>query len=358
MNAPGSPFCRVTPSASVEICVGLIARLLFLPEPRPAGRPSFAEFLFSPAMRYDELKNLGVDSLAWMTLLTDLEDLLRIRFDDALLLADTISVNDVAQVMAEVLHRDEASRDLPGGEVRRASSCGERYWIIDDFLSVDEFAALKETMCNAKYTRIASVVSPALDGFALRSSGKVLAHDTHAPPGDPDAPIASILRAVRDTPTVYGRAGEDWTIVSFAFWQYPPGARLGWHNDTGEGRCGEFVLYLHEEWGPSWGGELMLLDRDLGVGASASGNPAFALEAALNQSQSELTAIVPRPNRLVMIKAGTAHFINRVDASAGDARRCSLTGFASKRVRDQLDPESRLERLGVLMGWRPKVQVS
>lgn len=144
--------------------------------------------------------------------------------------------------------------------------------------------------------------------------------------------MLAIKEAVTTHPEIYGAAGSDWKVLSFALWQYPAGTRLGWHNDAGGGRTGEFILYLHDRWQPSWGGELIVLDEFSPF--DVQGLPAperfAAIEKVVGQSRSNLTAIVPRPNRLVMVRAGTCHYINRVDGAAGSSRRRSLTGFASQ----------------------------
>jgi 2OG-Fe(II) oxygenase superfamily/Phosphopantetheine attachment site len=346
--------CGQPRSSEINMCLGLVAEQLFLSECRPIQRPSFAEFACSPTMRYKDLRNLGVDSLGWMALLTSLENRLGVRFKDDMFLASTLSAQDVARALAESLCRDRLNKKLAEEVLCTQNiSSGERHFVIDDFLPLDQFNSLRMTMCDAKYELIDSVVNSVLDGAAYRSSGRMLTYDAHPTAGALGAAFGSILRAVRDAPEVFGQAGEDWSILSFAFWQYPVGTRLGWHNDAGERRSGEFILYLHDEWKPSWGGELVLLDHDTDALTFEEGADPFALvEAAVARARTQLTAIVPRSNRLVLVRAGTAHYINRVDTAAGDARRCSLTGFAAKRSANEYDAQSKLDRLGSLFGWQ------
>jgi len=64
---------------------------------------------------------------------------------------------------------------------------------------------------------------------------------------------------------------------------------------------------------------------------SATGGDGSGLD---NRAESELLLncgtgryIVPKPNRLVVIKAGTPHAINHVHTAVGSNVRCSIAGF-------------------------------
>jgi hypothetical protein len=211
---------------------------------------------------------------------------------------------------------------------------GSRYLIIDGFLDDATLAEVRRLMDRATFTEVESVIYPATDGNALRSRGTVLngRSDGESGAGRPKA-YERILKQVAAESEIFGTVGEDWDRVGFTFWQYPAGSRLSWHNDTGNGRRGEFIIFLHQEWKASWGGELMILDEDqpAGDGAIANGDDFIALmENQVRNSAQSPVAIVPRPNRLVLVKAGTAHQINRVDPTAESSRR-TLTGFVSKK---------------------------
>lgn len=208
---------------------------------------------------------------------------------------------------------------------------GERFVVIDNFLSEEALARLREYAIITQHRDVDSVVDARIDGAALRSRGGVFGFADHVPDEGAGVAVGAIKDAVIAHPEIYGTAGSDWKALSFALWQYPAGTRLGWHNDAGNGRTGEFILYLHETWRPSWGGELILLDEFIPL--DAEGLPESerfaAIEEIVADSHGTLTAIHPRPNRLVMVRAGTCHYINRVDGAAGSAMRRSLTGFAS-----------------------------
>ncbi|MFC8273665.1 2OG-Fe(II) oxygenase [Streptomyces sp. NPDC057271] len=233
---------------------------------------------------------------------------------------------------------------------------GARYRVIDDFLPPDELAEIRSLMKRRPFEEVASVIYPETDGNAFRSRGAVLRQDTGAPTagsreqGAQPAAFRTILRELGAHPDMFGAPGEDWTAVGFSFWQYPAGSRLGWHNDVATGRLGEFVFFLHEEWKAPWAGELLILDADPEtVDVDTTGMSAKeAVEAKASLASHALTAVVPKPNRLVLVQEGTIHCINRVDPTAGTTLRQTMTGFVAGAAPE---PEQRsMDRLTSLLG--------
>lgn len=230
---------------------------------------------------------------------------------------------------------------------------GERYLMIDDFLPQEVFDRLRRDADLTSYHDVPSVVDERIDGTARRSLGGAFGFAEALVGESMGGGISQAMKAIKQAvamhPEIYGAAGIDWKVLSFALWQYPTGTRLGWHNDAGGGRTGEFILYLHDRWQPSWGGELIMLDEFSPFDVHGLPVPERfgAIEKVVARSRSNLTAIVPRPNRLVMVRAGTCHYINRVDKAAGSARRRSLTGFASQPspMRKEKDRAARFDML-------------
>lgn len=229
----------------------------------------------------------------------------------------------------------------------------ETFVVLDDFLPVEALSRLREYADATDHRSVDSVVDPRIDGAALRSRGGLLGFADRLPEEGPGEALNAIKDAITAHPEIYGTAGTDWKLLSFATWQYSAGTRLGWHNDAGNGRTGEFILYLHERWRPSWGGELIAMDAfvPLEVEGLSVAERFAAIEDIVATSRSRLTAIHPRPNRLVMVRAGTCHYINRIDSAAGSARRRSVTGFASL-PNPQSDGRDRLTHLETLVGLR------
>ncbi|WP_329364620.1 2OG-Fe(II) oxygenase [Streptomyces sp. NBC_00669] len=233
----------------------------------------------------------------------------------------------------------------------RMTERGERYVVYDDFLPPEVFDQAVELMERSALGETGSVISAELDGPAHRTRG------THFPAsigetgssGRP-AVFTRVTQAVRTETGLFGAAGTDWDRLTFTFWQYPANSRLGWHNDAGRGRRGEYIVYLHREWDISWGGELMLIDQEprtllpaAGGGpdpeeTTASGS-AGLVNKILRTCERSPVAVLPRPNRLVMVMSDTLHTIRRVDHTAGENRRCSLTGFAYLNRKFQPDSE-------------------
>ncbi|HEY3465628.1 MAG TPA: 2OG-Fe(II) oxygenase family protein [Amycolatopsis sp.] len=237
----------------------------------------------------------------------------------------------------------------------RVSQRGKRFVVIDDFLDEAKLAAARDMLARPGFAEVESVISPEEDGVAFRAKGIQFRDELSAAGvGGRPGHYEELVRIVHREREFYGEWRADWNRIAFTCWKYPAGSRLGWHNDAGLGRRGEFILFLHESWRPSWGGELMLLDVDpeelTGVEAG-SGTPVARMEAFLDACPVSPVAIAPKPNRLVLVKAETVHQIHRVDETAGDALRCTLTGFVSQDVRDPNAPSARermAEALGVL----------
>ncbi|SCK13805.1 2OG-Fe(II) oxygenase [Streptomyces sp. WMMB 322] len=235
---------------------------------------------------------------------------------------------------------------------------GERFRVIDDFLEAPDLAQIRNLMADQDFQETPSVVYPESDGSAFRSRGAVLRHDMEsesAQGGTVELPRAygRVVRELHSHSDMFGVPGEDWSIVGFSFWKYSAGSRLGWHNDVAAGRRGEFVFFLHDEWKASWAGELLLLDTDPGaIEIDESGmSPLEIVEAKVSVAPPCLTAIVPKPNRLVLVEEGTIHCIQRVDRTAGRAVRRTMTGFVASKSPGETGSESRkIDRLVSLLG--------
>ncbi|MEU1467089.1 2OG-Fe(II) oxygenase [Streptomyces sp. NPDC005761] len=229
---------------------------------------------------------------------------------------------------------------------------GKRFIIIDDFLSEPDFSAAQGLMERATFTRRESVISDE-DGPAFRSKGVRFKEELGSLEvgGRPKA-YEELGRAVRARSDFFGEASTDWNRIAFAFWKYPAGSRLGWHNDAGRGRKGEFILFLHDRWRPSWGGELKLIDEEpqpSDAAEDAESDLVLRMERRIERSTTSPVAIVPRPNRLVLVKSDTVHTIGRVDPTAGDTLRRSLTGFVSLSPERSAGPGSAREKLTAIL---------
>lgn len=215
---------------------------------------------------------------------------------------------------------------------------GRRFRVVDDFLDERNLASVRALASSLEYEQRPSVVDGYADGDAYRSRGAVLWHDkvlgSSKPAKDVPAPYQAVMRELCGHPSLLGDAGTDWSVVGLTFWQYLAGSRLGWHNDARSDRRGEFILFLHDTWRASWGGELLLLDRDPSeLPPTPEGlSPFEAVEHAVDEAEDVLVAIVPKPNRLVIVQEGTSHCIQRVDRTAGSHVRQTMTGFVASSL--------------------------
>jgi len=112
--------------------------------------------------------------------------------------------------------------------------------------------------------------------------------------------------------------------VGFSYYSYSAGDCLLTHDDTDQGRLTvgrpslrrriAVVSYVHEEWKPDWGGELIIYARRAGRSSdSADLVPTHCIE--------------PRPGTLLMFTVPRYHRICRVDLTAGQHRRLSIAGW-------------------------------
>lgn len=128
--------------------------------------------------------------------------------------------------------------------------------------------------------------------------------------------------------------------MSFSYYSYGVGDSLSVHDDTGEDYSGyqspadssaaagdrdvgrqplpalrriAMVSYLHHEWNPDWGGELIIYDSRKGKDGKLKLEIVHCLE--------------PKPGSLVFFTVPRFHRVCRVDPYAGDHKRLSFAGW-------------------------------
>ncbi|SDL18379.1 2OG-Fe(II) oxygenase [Nonomuraea jiangxiensis] len=191
---------------------------------------------------------------------------------------------------------------------------GRRFVVVDNALSPDALAAWREEERAVQHRPTFSSVDPMFDGVAFyadASYASAKAGEEHA---------GEVTSAVRRGLDALGVTAED--NDRFKFWRYGRGSGLDWHDD-GSGRGAAYTLYLSGEWRATWGGELELFDCPVGEVPCAE----FDVPKDLMNAPVPATSIAPRPNRLVVMVAGTFHRVRKVEAGAGDNLRRSITGF-------------------------------
>lgn len=96
------------PGSLALVCTGLVLARLFPPAGTgvSVGLPTLAEVLCNPGIAQEPLANLGVDSLAWLELLTTLESELGVEVGNDFLVDEHVS----AGLLGEALSRSLKTR--------------------------------------------------------------------------------------------------------------------------------------------------------------------------------------------------------------------------------------------------------
>ena len=158
-----------------------------------------------------------------------------------------------------------------------------------------------------------------------------------------DLVIDAVVEHSEKFDEVLGPRGEGWELFSGFAQVYARGVGLLWHRDSPD-NAGSYTFYAHPEWNVSWGGELLLLDDDAidpdsGVyfhqlrGEGKPWQPHLDNEdaSALLMAHGVGRMVLPKPNRLVVIKGGTPHCVAKVQPAAGNHCRASVSGFFKRK---------------------------
>ncbi|MBY8884017.1 2OG-Fe(II) oxygenase [Streptomyces sp. PTM05] len=209
----------------------------------------------------------------------------------------------------------------------------DQFAVFDDFLGAEAFQQMQAYLGSENFTYVRSrrwhTAFKLLDGDPLVGSSVLSDHP--APPENVlvhpcgrgiDVVATAIKAALPDLAPWVGKQGEAWEFFTCTSYIYPMGSGLSWHKDA-KNRAGSYVLYLHPEWQPKWGAELLL-----------SGTPEWHRGTGDEQPQRATGTpggigqfVTPYPNRLVVMKAGVMHAVKKVDVTAGDHARYSIAGF-------------------------------
>lgn len=176
------------------------------------------------------------------------------------------------------------------------------------------------------------------DGEVLRESSSM--YSVNFPNGTALSDLHDIMMAECCAhPEICGVKDVDWEHIVLTMYIYPAGTRLSWHGDGVE-YTSAFTFYCHPRWSPHWGGELLVASTppsDIMPKVDYEVSPAIdhsQLDAFLN-AYGVGQMIIPKPNRLVLMRSGTCHMVNRVDQTAGDNLRMSVVGFTPAKRKEK-----------------------
>lgn len=143
-----------------------------------------------------------------------------------------------------------------------------------------------------------------------------------------------------------GVEGEEWRTLAIAPRLYERNSGLYWHRDSPSIVTGSCTFYAHPEWNVQWGGELFIAHESARAIPDDYGphmiEPKDVMGRGLVQLSGHLDNrevnralmesgmghyVMPKPNRLVVMRTGNPHMISKVQPAAGDHVRASLTLF-------------------------------
>jgi hypothetical protein len=127
-----------------------------------------------------------------------------------------------------------------------------------------------------------------------------------------------------------GTPETEWIAFTATPYIHPPGVGMSWHADEVL-YTGAFSFFCHPEWDAEFGGEFLVYDDAIKTRMGESWrNRAFdplAMPATNVPGYTGGRFIEPVPNRLIVIKRGVMHKVQRVSPLAGSHVRASITGF-------------------------------
>lgn len=233
----------------------------------------------------------------------------------------------------------------------------ERFAVYDDFLAKPDFSGVWRFVQSQRYQRVhaegwqpvwrmhdgepwaSAVVHSAAsrDAETPRPTNQPPVHvyptNTHL-----DRLIEEICLHAGAFEPLVGARGRDWSILTARAYLYPKETGLGWHTDGpvvagAFSYTGAFSYYAHPAWSSDWGGEFFA--ARLPSGAPNSSGMGSGLDPRTDEALGCFAFgdyVSPKPNRLIVLKAGTFHRINPVHPAAGATVRCSISGFFARRA--------------------------
>ena len=145
---------------------------------------------------------------------------------------------------------------------------------------------------------------------------------------------------------VVGQEGRDWRTLAAAPRLYERNSSLYWHRDTPSVVTGSCTYYAHPTWNIQWGGELFIAHPDALAIPERNGPSMISPKDVMGRGMVQLSGhldnsevdaalmemgmghyVMPKPNRLVVMRTGNPHMISKIQPAAGDHVRASVTMF-------------------------------
>lgn len=153
-----------------------------------------------------------------------------------------------------------------------------------------------------------------------------------------------------------GNEGDDWRTIAAAPRIYERNSSLYWHRDTPAVVTGSCTYYAHKQWNIQWGGELFIAHPSALNIPDNYGPSMIAPKEVMGRGMVQLSGhldntevnealmeagmgyyVMPKPNRLVIIKTGNPHMISKIHPAAGDHIRASVSMFLIRPGQEKAD---------------------
>lgn len=233
----------------------------------------------------------------------------------------------------------------------------ENYIVIDNFLSEEEFRLLWNYFQVETYMRVdmGGFNGQWMAGDSQMLRGPTVGYKTKWHAQYPTNSALDFLfdRIVNHSSIfekqigAFGKAWEDFSMFASL---YPKNSGLLWHRDATD-NAGSYTFYGHPQWNIEWGGQLLISEESIHqfpvedgvyfkkpdnlhghpqpVSWSSHLDNSHANELLLNKGVGAY--IMPKPNRLAIIKGGAPHCVAKVSEYAGSNMRASVSGFFKKK---------------------------
>lgn len=239
----------------------------------------------------------------------------------------------------------------------------DQFAVIDDFLEPKQFELLWRYFQTAFYL---SVDYHGLKGHWRLDDGRVMrTADIYYGENEQDIKRAFkgtliyptqlgidllIRRVIEQAPKfkdLIGSEGTDWASITAGTRLYERNSSLYWHRDSPISLTGSCTYYGHPTWNIQWGGELYIAD-EIEKPIPANYGPYINPPVNVMGTQEKVSIpphldnkeankilmesgmghfVMPKPNRIVILKTGTPHMLTKVNSAAGDHVRASTTLF-------------------------------
>lgn len=201
---------------------------------------------------------------------------------------------------------------------RRFTFHNDPVLILEEFWSPKEMAAFQEAMNRTRWKALADMpkVSQAFPNCGNWLKAEIAPQEREA--FLDRLSLDCIHEYIESFPSITQRH------VNFNYYSYAAGDCLSTHTDLNEGYSSDprvqaairrlaMATYLHDEWHPDWGGELIIYEAR----QDRQGKPVFDVSQC----------IAPQPGSLALFTVPRSHRVCRVDPLAGAHKRLSIAGW-------------------------------